>query len=172
MTMRTWKNTLFLDAMPGRQKVGRGSGDFDLWQQEMTENGIATVVCLTPEESIQAESPEYAAWRKRQYGFGRYELIDLPVDDFRAPEPFVAGRFWRQAKQVARKIEAGEKVFVHCGAGIGRTGMFAVAVLMQIGYTYDEAYREIEAIGSNPETPAQQAFLQNGPKEEDARNER
>lgn len=158
--MRNWKNKLFLDAMPGRQKVGRLSGDFDLWKQEMTENAITTVVCLTPEESTQAQSPKYAAWRKQQYSSGKYELIDLPVDDFRAPEPFVAGRFWRQAKQVALKIEAGEKVFVHCGAGIGRTGMFAVAVLMQQGYSYDEAYREVAAAGSNPETVEQQAFLQ------------
>jgi hypothetical protein len=37
------------------------------------------------------------------------------------------------------KINAGERVFIHCGAGIGRTGMFGVAVLMKMGYSYDKA---------------------------------
>ena len=158
--MRTWNEKLYLDAMPGRNKPGRPRGDFGLWLQEMAENRIKTVVCLAPEGQIAAESPEYARWRSEQF-----ELIDIPVDDFQAPEPSMAARFWKAAGDAAERIQSGERVFVHCGAGIGRTGMFAVAVLMQQGYRYEDAYREINAVGSYPEVPAQKEFLKRGSRE-------
>jgi predicted protein tyrosine phosphatase len=180
MNMRTWKEKLFLDAMPGRKKLGRPQGDFSSWLREMQANRIHTVVCLAPEEQIAGENPEYAQWRCAQLGepaetasttagapsaapAGQFELIDIPVDDFQAPDPFVAARFWNAARRIADRIDNGERVFIHCGAGIGRTGMFAVAVLVQQGYDYDEAYREINAVGSYPEVPAQREFLQRTP---------
>lgn len=169
--MRTWEHKLYLDAMPGRKREGRPQGDFGLWLREMAANNIGTVVCLAPEEQIAAESPEYAEWRLGQLSEPegpvanvrvRFELIDIPIDDFHAPEPLVSGRFWRVANEIAERIENGGRVFVHCGAGIGRTGMFAVAVLMRQGYGYDEAYVEISAVGSHPEVLAQQEFLKRG----------
>jgi hypothetical protein len=168
MNMRTWNEKLYLDAMPGRKKTGRPQGDFGLWLQEMAENRIKTVVCLAPEGQIADESPEYARWRSDQTGGAgseQFELIDIPVDDFHAPEPFVAARFWKVAGDAAERIQSGERVFVHCGAGIGRTGMFAVAVLMQQGYRYEDANREINSVGSHPEVPAQKEFLKRGSRE-------
>ncbi|MDA3948601.1 MAG: dual specificity protein phosphatase family protein [Spirochaeta sp.] len=166
-----------MDAIPGRKKPGRPEGDFSTWLQEMRENKVATVVCLAPEEQIAADSPEYSVWRRQHLkerdganptaGGEQCDLIDLPVDDFHAPEPFIAGRFWNTARDIAERIENGDRVFIHCGAGIGRTGAFAVAVLMQQGYSYEDAYREINAVGSHPEVPAQREFLNRGPASEE-----
>ncbi|MFO8042468.1 MAG: tyrosine-protein phosphatase [Alkalispirochaeta sp.] len=124
------------------------------------------MVCLAPDEQIAAESPEYSQWLARhestESGRSAVEIIRLPIDDFSAPVPFQAPAFWKHAESVASKIHAGERVFVHCGAGVGRTGMFAVGVLMQLGYGYDEAVDEITAVGSYPETPAQRDFVRMG----------
>jgi protein-tyrosine phosphatase len=87
------------------------------------------------------------------------QIHRLPIDDFSIPVPFQVPVFWRRVEEVAASISTGERVFIHCGAGIGRTGMFAVAVLMKLGYSYDEAYAEIRAVGSYPETPEQREFL-------------
>lgn len=165
MSMRTWKKKLFLDAMPGRNTFGRPKGDFDHWLREMEQNEIGTVVCLTPERQIAGESPAYAEWRRQQQErrADRKELIDLPIEDFNAPEPQAAQHFWQTARRVAEQIENGERVFVHCAAGIGRTGMFSIAVLMSQGRRYEEAYQEIAAVGSRPEMPEQKAFLRRGP---------
>ncbi len=170
MSMRTWKNRLYLDAMPGRKFAGRLAGNFSRWLREMEEHRIGTVVCLAPEEQIAAESPQYRVWRERRRhrqadgtGKSRVTLIDLPIDDLQAPALFAAGRFWNTARHVAELIDNGERVFIHCAAGIGRTGMFAVAVLMSLGYDYPVASREIAGVGSLPETPAQREFLKRGP---------
>lgn len=167
MPTRTWNNLLYFDAMPGRKKAGRLHGDFEQWRREMTEHRIRTVVCLAPEEQIAAESPEYARWRQAardaagRYGEG-YTLIDVPVPDFQPPEPLTVPRYRRAVQQVAQLIDGGEPVFIHCGAGIGRTGTFAVAVLMARGMDYETAYAEIDGVGSHPETPRQSEFLQRG----------
>jgi len=163
--MRTWHEKLYLDAMPGRKKAGRPQGDFDGWLREMREYQIGTVVCLAPDEQIAAESPEYAEWLARheslESGKSTVEIIRLPIDDFSVPVPLQAPTFWKHAKTVAAKIQAGERVFVHCGAGVGRTGMFAVAILIQMGYGYEDAIAEIKAVGSQPETREQRDFLKN-----------
>ena len=165
--MRTWNDKLYLDAMPGRTKLGRPKGDFDGWLREMRQYHIGTVVCLAPEEQIAAESPEYAEWLARHESpeseRSAVEVIRLPIDDFSVPVPFQTPTFWKNAETVAAKIQAGNRVFVHCGAGFGRTGMFAVAVLMQMGYVYEDAIAEIESVGSYPETKAQREFVQRGP---------
>lgn len=164
--MRPWKNQLFLDAMPGRKKPGRPQGDFMQWLREMEEYAIGTVVCLAPDEQIAAESPEYAEWLARHESTATnasgVEIIRLPIDDFSVPVTFQVPVFWKRANEVAVTIGAGKRVFIHCGAGFGRTGMFAVAVLMEMGYSYDEALAEIKAVGSYPETAEQREFVKLG----------
>jgi protein-tyrosine phosphatase len=165
--MRTWNDRLFLDAMPGRKKKGRPQGDFAQWEREMKEHAIGTVVCLAPDKQIAAESPKYAEWLSRHEGSHSaapdVQIIRLPIDDFSVPVTFQVPVFWKRAEEVAATISTRKRVFVHCGAGFGRTGMFAVAVLMKLGYSYGEALAEIRAVGSYPETPEQREFIQRGP---------
>jgi hypothetical protein len=181
MSMRTWNDRLFLDAMPGRTKPGRSQGDFAQWEREMKEHAIGTVVCLAPDEQIAAESPEYAEWLDRHEGSHNaasvalaapsaapdVQIIRLPIDDFSIPVTFQVPVFWKRANEVAATIGAGERVFIHCGAGFGRTGMFAVAVLVKLGYSYDEALAEIRSVGSFPETQEQREFVRNGDESDD-----
>ncbi len=71
-------------------------------------------------------------------------------------------RFWEEAARVAEQTRNGTRVFIHCGAGVGRTGTFASAVLMALGYDVEDAIREIAPLGSSPETSRQREFLQRG----------
>ncbi len=163
MYMRTWNNKLYFDRMPGRTREAHRSDRVADWLDEMKHNGITSVVCLAPEEDIAAQSPEYRRWRLEQREAADYELIDFPIPDFNPPQADAAPAFWALARILAQRVEDGQKFFVHCGAGRGRTGTMAVAILMAMGKSYDEAYQAINAAGSYPETPEQKAFLKAGP---------
>jgi len=47
--------------------------------------------------------------------------------------------------------------------------MFAVAVLMKLGCSYDEAIQEVRSVGSYLEMPEQREFLRMGGEDNDGR---
>jgi len=165
--MRNWNGLLFLGGMPGGIGPDSPSGNFDVWLHEMHKDKVDAVVCLSPKEQLQTWSPEYYRWRRHQSAAksrtAQMMIFDIPIDDMRAPEPFVAPQFWRTASEIADRCRDGKKTFIHCKAGIGRTGMFAAAVLLCMGYSYEQASQEIKDAGSLPETEEQIKFLKKGP---------
>lgn len=56
-------------------------------------------------------------------------------------------------------LRAGDRILVHCGAGIGRTGMFATCCLIGLGLLRTEAEKQIQIGGSRAERPAQEALI-------------
>lgn len=148
--MRTWNDLLYFDAMPGRY------GSIETWLVEMKENAIDRVVCLAPADEIRQKSPPYHLWRQHQT---EYEITDVPVPDYGVPVDEAAQRFWEETVHTAQDVREQRKVFVHCGAGIGRTGTFAAGVLLAMGYEPASAIQEISAAGSQPETSRQKAFI-------------
>ena len=67
--------------------------------------------------------------------------------------------FWALANRVAKRLTAGDRMVIHCGAGIGRTGMLAVCVLLALGEPPARAEQAVSAAGSHPETEAQRALV-------------
>jgi protein-tyrosine phosphatase len=143
------RGALFLHSMPGRYET------FDDARAAITGSGVKHVVCLTPEEEILHHSPDYAAaietglpWRH----------VSLPVPDFGVPDD--AEAFRTSANAIANALRNGENVLVHCAAGIGRTGTFAVAVLCQLGVSLRDAQLRVRAAGSSSESDRQRRFLE------------
>ena len=143
------RGSLFLHSMPGRYET------FDEARESIIGNGVKHVVCLTPDEEILDRSPDYAAaieaglpWRH----------VALPVPDFGIPDD--AEAFRKTAQSIAKSLRNGENVLVHCAAGIGRTGTFAVAVLCQLGVPLRDAQLRVRAAGSSSESDTQRKFLE------------
>jgi protein-tyrosine phosphatase len=118
---------------------------------EIENKEIDIVVSLTSFEEIRQKSQEYAnAINDRSLGF---ERMEFPIIDFGIPQDSIA--FLDLARNLAGRLESGENLLIHCGAGIGRTGTLASSILLSLGKDLNESLKIIKNAGSNPETNEQ-----------------
>jgi len=125
------------------------------YRVETAARRVTHVVILAEEHEVRDLAPEYARWLASDPC--PFVLMRLPIRDFGVPDT-VAG-FRLAAQRIARALKRGRRVVTHCRAGIGRTGMMAVAVLIELGVSPDEATGRVAAAGSACESAKQIAFL-------------
>jgi protein-tyrosine phosphatase len=99
------------------------------------------------------------------------EFALFPIPDGGVPASLVDGV--ALARRLARIVEAGGTVGVHCRASIGRSGMIAASVLMALGRSEEHA---LEAVAAGrglrvPETPEQRAWISSAARELALRSE-
>ncbi|MEK6793177.1 MAG: tyrosine-protein phosphatase [Spirochaetota bacterium] len=134
---------LYLHSMPGRD-----GENMTRLIAEMQKNGITVVVSLVEKHEIEKKSPAYAeALRNGQFPF---RIESFPISDYGLPEDDEA--FAAFAGKISGMITEGTNVLIHCAAGIGRTGMCAVTVLLALGMDLRTARDTIVAAGSMPES--------------------
>ena len=141
---------LYLGSMPGRYEVFT-----EAWQA-IIEHGVRRVVCLVPPDELRDKSPLYA--RALREGHVPWVHESFPVEDFEAPADREA--FWALARETAGRLNAGETILAHCAAGIGRTGTFAVCVMLALGLTTGAARAAVRSAGAAPQTSAQDDIVQ------------
>jgi protein-tyrosine phosphatase/L-amino acid N-acyltransferase YncA len=141
--------TLALRGMPGRGEPLAQSWD------GLRRAQIQRIVCLVAADEIATHVRDYADALAAK-------TVPCPVDTFPIPDfgvPRDRDAFRALASDIATRLEKGEHVAIHCGAGIGRSGMLATCVLLALGLSLDEAIARVTAAGSHPETPEQQAIV-------------
>ena len=137
--------SLYLHSMPGRYNPLSTS------ISEIENKEIDIVVSLTSFEEIRQKSQEYAnAINDRSLGF---ERMEFPIIDFGIPQDSIA--FLNLVENLAGRLNSGENLLIHCGAGIGRTGTLASSILLSLGKDLNESLKIIKNAGSNPETNEQ-----------------
>jgi hypothetical protein len=117
--------------------------------------GAAIAVCLTERYELEARYPDYVAWLD---GHATSKAIWYPIADLHAPS---AGDLAELVARVRARLDAGDGVIVHCGAGIGRAGTLAAALLMSLGAGHDDALAAVRAArpGAGPQTLTQDLLL-------------
>ncbi len=66
--------------------------------------------------------------------------MHIPMPDMRAPSLKEVERF---VERLSSLVDAGNKVAVHCGAGLGRTGTMLACYLVSRGMSAEEAMHEV-----------------------------
>ena len=92
------------------------------------------------------------------------EWHHLPIPDLGTPGPEFVDAWARAKGRVLGSLGRGERVLIHCAAGLGRTGMVAARLLTELGMSPADAIRRVRAARPGAiETEAQAAWVSSGP---------
>jgi protein-tyrosine phosphatase len=98
----------------------------------------SAVVCLNEEQEL-ARYPEYLRWLRGQPD---ERVLWWPIPDLYVPEADDALELFRQLRS---RLDEGQRVLLHCGAGIGRAGTIAAGLLVTMGATPEDAIAHVRA---------------------------
>lgn len=120
----------------------------------LAEVDATGVVCLTEADELDGRYPEYLAWLQS----APQRAIWRPIHDLHAPPLEVATEL---VEAIVARLAAGERLILHCAAGIGRSGTVAVCVLVELGVPLDEALAVVAANRpmAGPEVGAQRDLV-------------
>ena len=114
-----------------------------------------TIVCLTQRGELEHRYPQYVEWLQAH---SPALAVWFPIHDLGAPTllhvtPLLA--------ELRARLEASDTLLVHCGAGIGRAGTIAVALLMTMGVEHQRALQMVASHRpmAGPEAGAQRELL-------------
>ncbi|MEZ5829892.1 MAG: protein-tyrosine phosphatase family protein [Dongiaceae bacterium] len=97
-------------------------------EHELTEAGA-------PAHLLAKELPSHGvAW------------LHLPICDYQAPDERFEKQWVGLWPRLDREFQQGGRLFIHCYAGLGRTGTVASLILMQYGASARDAIRQVRAV--------------------------
>ncbi len=142
---------MFVGPLPGR--FTKLAGELDA----LMAFGIRHVFGLLPRIDLAEpyRVPTYVEEATARLG-ERLHMLD--VVDYEVPPDDAA--FEAAIATAARALDDGDAIYVHCGAGCGRAGVFASCLLVHRGEQALEAVRQYRRVrGCGPETPEQVAYV-------------
>ncbi len=84
----------------------------------------------------------------------------LPIADYSVPTPAFEQQWAIHGQEIRALLRSGADVLVHCKGGLGRAGMIAARLLVELGMPPDQAIREVRRARTGAiETPSQLALV-------------
>ena len=140
---------VYLHSMPGRNE------NWEDFIGAATATRLSDIVCLTAIDEIAEKSPTYEKAPRDDFP---YTTHCFPIPDLGVPED--GDDFFLFIVSVAKFVREGRHILIHCGAGIGRTGMVASCLLLALGCSVEEVRDAVTSAGSDPaETADQCSFV-------------
>lgn len=82
--------------------------------------------------------------------------LHMPIVDFSVPSEDFEQQWITQGREIRTLLRAGDDVLVHCKGGLGRAGMIAARLLVELGMEPKEAIRSVRRVRKGAiQTPLQ-----------------
>lgn len=142
---------------PGRRFAGQMPRNLEQDLARIEGWGASTLLSLVETHEFERLGvPEFADALARS----RLRWLHVPIIDMRAPGDAARTAWTAQRGTLQAALLRGDKVLVHCAAGLGRTGMLVARLLMDAGLCSDEAIAQVRRARPGAiETQAQAAFV-------------
>ena len=147
---------------PGKFQRGAHSCD---WDRDLTQDlqvieawGAAVIVNLIEDHEMVALQVEDTPQRVP----AGIEYLRLPIPDFGVPDKQWENCWQSIGPVLQEHLRRGRAVLLHCKGGLGRTGLVAARILVELGFTADTAITTVrEARAGAIETRAQEQYVKN-----------
>jgi hypothetical protein len=88
------------------------------------------------------------------------EWRHLPIADFSIPAEAFELQWLEHGREIRELLRHGDDVLLHCKGGLGRAGMMAARLLVELGMDPEEAIRAVRRVRKGAiETPSQLALV-------------
>ena len=90
----------------------------------------------------------------------------LPIRDVSIPGPDFEHAWQTVGKALRQELKDGNRIVVHCRGGLGRTGVIAARLLIELGEAPDKALQRVRAARPGAvETPEQEGYVLRGERQ-------
>lgn len=132
-----------LVACPGVRVEQALVGNRKMLQADMREIqhwGANGIVCLVEPHELKMNKVEELPDMARSAGMW---WKHLPIIDMDIPSQEFENSWAVEGERIRHALRIGERVLLHCYAGLGRTGMIAARLLVELGVEPERAIREV-----------------------------
>ncbi|MFZ4534904.1 cyclin-dependent kinase inhibitor 3 family protein [Propionivibrio sp.] len=155
---------------PGEGRIGLtlcpGKKDPGHWNRNLSEDlkvirawGATTVVTLIEDHEFQMLGIETLGQDVRALGM---DWLHLPILDVSIPDHRLEEAWGLTGPKLHSRLDAGERILIHCRGGLGRTGLLAGRMLVERGCDPRTAIQRVRAVRPHAiETAAQEQYVLN-----------
>lgn len=119
--------------------------------------GANGVLCLVEPHELKMNKVEELPHAVQSAGMW---WLHLPIIDMDIPNQDFEDAWAVEGERIRHALRIGERVAIHCYAGLGRTGMIAARLLVEMGLEPDQAIREVRRSNSRRiQTRGQSQFV-------------
>lgn len=148
---------------PGQKRRGASAGDWDrdlaIDLRAVRDFGAAALVTLMETEELAHVRAPAQRFREECRGLG-LEWHHLPIVDASTPDETFERLWTYSGARLRRLLRSGQSIVVHCLGGLGRTGLVAARLLIELGENAESAIGRVRTARSGAiETPGQEAYV-------------
>jgi protein-tyrosine phosphatase len=146
---------------PGKHELYAHTGawerDIDIDLDAIAKWGAKLVLTLVESVELRALKVPHLG---QEIQSRRMEWRHLPIADYSVPTEAFEQQWIIQGREIREMLRNGEDVLVHCKGGLGRAGMMAARLLVELGMDPDEAIVAVRRVRKGAiETPSQLALV-------------